>query len=119
MVQGVRSRCEALETLKTLSNRGLVVTLAVRLKRQLHSRTPRLRSDKNAALGDQSMEFRCEENLSAQSVSYRLSGRFDESARLPVIKTFPDIEIDLQEVQRLNSIGTRTWCNWVRYPENS
>lgn len=45
---------------------------------------------------------------------YQLSGTFDESAILPKIKLAPVIVICLGNVHRLNSLGTRTWCNWVR-----
>lgn len=47
-------------------------------------------------------------------VTYHLSGSFDESAVLPPILLAPTIIICLREVERLNSVGTRTWCEWIR-----
>lgn len=45
---------------------------------------------------------------------YRLSGTFDETAVLPKIDLAPVIVVCLRNVVRLNSLGTRTWCDWVR-----
>lgn len=43
-----------------------------------------------------------------------VTGAIDEHARLPTITADEKVVIDFNEMRRLNSTGTRTWCLWMR-----
>ncbi len=47
-------------------------------------------------------------------VTYRVSGYVDEKAVFPSAQFKPKIYISLKDVVGLNSVGTRTWCDWVK-----
>jgi len=41
-------------------------------------------------------------------------GMVNEKAEFPKIPPVPELYIDLEKVEGLNSTGTRNWCFWVR-----
>jgi anti-anti-sigma regulatory factor len=44
----------------------------------------------------------------------KVSGRIDELAQFPEMRSEGKITIDLSNVTLLNSVGTRTWCLWIQ-----
>lgn len=47
-------------------------------------------------------------------LSYKISGYLDEQAKLPANIEFPKfLNIDLSDADGINSIGTRSWCEWI------
>lgn len=59
-------------------------------------------------------EFQYDAEISGNTVHLKLQGYIDENATFPFSYEKPEhIQIDMQEVAGINSIGTRSWCEWV------
>ncbi|HMN67647.1 MAG TPA: hypothetical protein PKC28_03830 [Bdellovibrionales bacterium] len=59
------------------------------------------------------MKFQCHETVTGDLVQYKFEGYIDESAVFPKSRPAAKVEIDLGGVKGINSVGTRTWCEWL------
>jgi hypothetical protein len=60
------------------------------------------------------IDFKIEQILSDDAITYTLSGYIDEKSVFPLANKKPKIFINLTDVKGLNSVGTRSWCLWVK-----
>ena len=60
------------------------------------------------------LNFNITKTLFEETVTYEISGYIDEKAIFPLITLKPKININLKNVTGLNSVGTRSWCQWVK-----
>jgi ABC-type transporter Mla MlaB component len=44
----------------------------------------------------------------------QISGPIDETATFPELRSEGHIRVDLSQVTRINSVGTRAWCVWMQ-----
>ena len=64
------------------------------------------------------MNFESEELKWNPGTKIVFKGYINESATLPLIKGEGPYILDLDEVTGLNSLGTRTWCQWITMLSN-
>lgn len=60
------------------------------------------------------INFNIKTESSPEHIKYTISGYIDEKALFPNVDLKPKISISLKDVVGLNSVGTRSWCDWVK-----
>jgi hypothetical protein len=62
------------------------------------------------------MDFTTAEQVEGGKLLLTFNGSIDEDAKFPSVDgdRFTTIEIDLQGVKAINSVGIREWLNWIR-----
>jgi hypothetical protein len=60
------------------------------------------------------LDFKITKTLDSEAVNYEVFGYIDEKASFPYIDLKPKIIINLKDVKGINSVGTRSWCMWVK-----
>jgi len=58
--------------------------------------------------------FNCTVSNEMSHALVEVSGPIDESASFPELRSEGHIRVDLTNVTRINSVGTRTWCVWIQ-----
>jgi hypothetical protein len=59
--------------------------------------------------------FQCKEKRQGNGLFLEFIGPINETAALPPIDpSVKSVYVNLEQVKVINSIGTRTWCNWTR-----
>lgn len=62
------------------------------------------------------MEFKSVGQQDGSTLRLKFSGSIDEDAQFPVVETGSanTVEIDLNEIKAINSVGIRGWLDWIR-----
>jgi hypothetical protein len=58
-------------------------------------------------------EFKANVVEKADKIEIEISGFFDESSKLPSLKTKKDVEIHFKDLSLMNSYGIKIWCRWA------
>jgi hypothetical protein len=60
------------------------------------------------------MSFNIQINTIPASLTAILEGTLDEHAELPKLQTHPLVQINLEQLTNINSIGVRKWIRWMQ-----
>ena len=62
------------------------------------------------------MDFKSTAQLNGTVMQLKFSGAIDEDAQFPVVDlgAAKQVEIDLQDIKSINSVGIRGWLDWIR-----
>lgn len=60
--------------------------------------------------------FSIQKNMVRTTANFVVSGNIDENSKFPSLQDMgkpTEVQIDLQRVTGLNSVGIRSWCQWI------